>query len=335
MKPRPDLSIVIVTWNRRDLLLACLASLYRETRDLALEVCVVDNGSGDRTVEAVRGRFPQVRLIVNEENRGFTAGSNQGIRACSGRYVALLNNDTELRENAFLKLVRYLDAHAEAGAAAPRLYNPEGTVQDSAMRTFITIPSALLGGQILARAANRFLPSLRLFPEMVLADRDPAAAQEVAWVTGACMVIRREALDRIGLLDENIFMYCEDMEWCYRAGQANWKIVYLPAAGVVHLDHYPSKDSMPRIAGQHMANQVYFYRKYKGPARAAILGASLLAGSLFKLPFFAAAQAGLRPFDRPRARRLAIKTLFHYHAVRHFLSRARPASGPPGGPATG
>jgi len=335
MKTRPDLSIVIVTWNRSGLLARCLGSLYRHTRDMAFEVLVVDNGSTDGTVEDVRGAFPGVKLIINDENLGFTRGSNQGIRAASGRYIALLNNDTEFTENAFHKIVSFLDEHPDVAAAGPRLYNPEGTVQESAMKTFITIQSALIGGQILARLGQKLLPSLNLFPEMVLATHEQDRVEEVAWITGACMVIRREALEEIGLLDENIFMYCEDMEWCFRAGRANWRIVYYPLAGIIHLDHYPSKDSMPRISSQHMGNQIYFFRKYKGPVPAAILGGSLFTGSLLKLPFFYAAQAALKPFNRQLSQRFTIKTLFHYHAVRYFISRTRSVPGPGTGRKTG
>ena len=319
-----DLSIVIATWNRKELLCKCLRSLYAHTTGISFEVHVVDNASRDGTADAVRRAFPGVKLRVSEENLGFVRGSNLGIRNSTGRHIALLNNDTELRENAFAPLVAHLDAHPAVGVIGPRLYNPEGTVQESALRTYIDIPSALLGGQYLGQLFNRLIPGFRPFPEMVLSHDGTSGPEEVAWLTGACLLARREVFDRVGLLDENLFMYCEDMEWCYRARQAGWKVVYFPEVGVVHLDHYPSKDSMYRITCQKMGNQVYFYRKYKGPLAALGLGAALCAGSVGKLPPVSLAYAAARLAGRSEAEALKIKALYHLYTIRYFLfSRAR------------
>jgi len=314
-----DLSIIIPTWNRIGLLTDCLRSIEAHTRGVDYEILVVDNGSTDGTAETVRREFPRVRLLENRDNLGFSRGCNQGIRASRGRFIALLNNDTLLGENAFQKLVSFLDAHPEAGAAGPRLLNPSGAVQESALTSFINIRAALLGGEWTPIVKRRIFPRSTARSGMILHAAEQHRPCRVAWLVGACLVVRRDAADRAGMLDEAIFMYGEDMEWCYRIGRAGYAIFFFPEATVVHLDHLPSKDTLDRVVSQQMANQIYFYRKHRGQAAAACLGASLFVGSLMKLPAFAALWSLGRRAAPVTRDRLGLKVRFHACALKYFL----------------
>ena len=315
-----DLSIVIPTWNRRSLLHDCLRSIFHWTRGVGFEVVVVDNGSTDGTVEMIREGYPSVRVIANRENLGFSRGCNQGIQASSGRFFAVLNNDTVLLEDAFSKLVSFLDAHPAVGAVGPRLVTPGGLVQESAMGAFIDLRSALFGGEYFSRFLRRLFPFWSRVPEMVTPVREQDRPLEVAWLVGACILGRRAVTEQAGLFDEKIFMYIEDMEWCYRVRKAGWTVFYYPQARIRHLDHTPTKDSMSRVMSQHMGNQVYFYRKHKGAVPAVGLGVALFLGSLIKLPGFVLLSAGSRIASGKRTGRLEFKVRFHYHALRYFFS---------------
>jgi len=316
-----DLSIVITNWNRAALLSDCLRSVEANTHGIAYEIIVVDNGSSDGSAEAVRRCFPRVRLLANRENLGFSRGSNQGLGESRGRFVALLNNDTVLRENAFAKLVSFLDAHPEAGAVGPRLLNPSGRVQESALTSFISVRSALLGGEWTSILTRRLFPGAAARSGMILHAGEQDRPCEVAWLVGACLVARRDVVDRVGPLDERIFMYGEDMEWCYRIRQAGYAIFFLPDATVEHLDHLPTKDSMERVAGQQMAHQIYFYRKHKGAGAAACLHAALFLGSAAKLPAFAVLALLGRGAGPGIQDRLEWKVRFHACALKYFLRR--------------
>ncbi|HET7037214.1 MAG TPA: glycosyltransferase family 2 protein [Thermomicrobiaceae bacterium] len=224
-----DLSAVIVAWNTRDLLLACLASLEREAAraGLALETIVVDNASTDGTAAAVRAAFPGVRLLAQRENRGFAAASNLGIRATGGRAVLLLNPDTELQPGSLGALWRALHAMPHVGLVGALLLNPDGSLQSAGYR----FPG-------LAQQVLDFFP---LHPRLAgsrlngrFSSGDGRTPFAVDHPLGACMLLRREAIDEVGPLDEGYFMYSEEIDWCRRLKAAGWTILTAPAARVVH-----------------------------------------------------------------------------------------------------
>jgi len=315
-----DLSVIIPTWNRRALLGECLASIQAHTTGLTYELIVVDNGSSDCTVEMIQRGFPSVRLIRSDRNLGFAAGCNEGMRQAAGRYFALVNNDTLLRENALGRLVSFMEEHPGAGAVGPLLRNHDGSVQRSALRGFITPGTALLGGEFLARFVRRLSPgAARWCAEMVVSPDGVPEPCQVAWVVGACIVVRREAVLQAGGLDENIFMYAEDMEWCYRLKQNGWSVWYDPEASVVHLDHLATKDSAERVVSQNVAHQIYFYRKHKGAIPAFGLGLSLFLGSWMKLPGFVLGYGASRVLRRREDPYLRFKIRYHYLALRYFF----------------
>jgi hypothetical protein len=289
-----DLSIVIVSWNVQDLLRRCLQSIHSSKTWLAsehtassdiasvpgectLEIIVVDNGSEDGSVEMVRRDFPNVRLIANQDNRGFPAANNQGIAVAAGRYVLLLNPDTEILDEALARLVAFADDHPRAGMVGPQLLNPDGSVQSS-RRRFPNLVTAFFESTWLEPYAPR-----RLLDRYYLLDRPTDATQDIDWVTGAAVLARREAIEEVGLLDEGFFMYSEELDWCHRFRDGGWRVVYLPTAQIVH---HVGKSSEQVVAARHVhfqTSKVRYFRKYHGPLTAEILRWFLLANYAWQL----------------------------------------------------
>jgi hypothetical protein len=265
-----DLSIVILNWNVRDLLDRCLASLRSER--YILEIIVVDNASHDDSVAMLRAKYPQVELIANTTNRGFAVGNNQGIEASRGRYVMVLNPDTEVLGDALDQLVSYLDGHPDAGAIGPQLLNPDRSIQSS-RRRFPTLATAFFESTWLQGMAPK-----RILARFYMDDVPVSLAHEVDWLSGACTVFRRAVLDGVGLYDaQNFFMYSEELDLCRRVKEAGWKIVYLPEAQVVH---YVGKSSDQAVAARHIyfqTSKVRYVRKWHGAFPASILRLFLLS----------------------------------------------------------
>ena len=266
-----DLSVVIVNWNVRDLLRNCLQSIVvgsavercevgiLSLNSRSMEVIVVDNGSADRSVEMLSREFPGVHVVVNEENMGFIRGCNQGMEASRGRYILLLNPDTEVLENALSVMVDYVESHPRVAALGPQLLNPDGSIQSS-RRRFPTLATAFVESTIL----QQWFPRSRVLDRYYLKDQPDDVTQEVDWVAGACVLLRRGAIDQVGLLDESVFMYSEELDWCQRAKSAGWDVVYLPIAQVIHFE---GKSSEQAIAARHIYFQrakIHYFRKHHG-----------------------------------------------------------------------
>ena len=211
----------------------------------------------------VTREFPTVHLIQNTANLGFARANNQGIQASQGRYVLLLNSDTVVLEGALTGLVHFMDQHSDAGACGPRLLRPNGTPQPYAFGGDPTL------GYLLARGLNRLL--LRRY----LHDWATDATQEVDWVSGACLMVRRRAIEQAGLLDENIFMYFEDNDWCLRIRKVGWKVYYNPQASIVHIGGQ-SLAQNPSARHVYYRSLTYFYAKHYGSLARLLLRVSLL-----------------------------------------------------------
>ncbi len=308
-----DLSIIIVSWNVRDLLRRCLASIQAspgvrleaageaEVSPAApsADVVVVDNASGDASVELVQREFPWARVIANSENRGFTAANNQGMAASAGRYLLLLNPDTELQDNALAMMLDYLEAHPDVGLLGPQLryggeQAPDGTAAtrpagsggiQSSRRRFPTLATAFVESTVLQ---GLFQDSRSLRDYYVL-DRPDGLTQEVDWVVGAAMMVRRAVVEQVGGLDEGFFMYSEELDWCRRIkaapapGGGTWKVVYLPAARVVHYEGRSSAQAPALKQIQFHASKVRYFRKYHGRVPAETLRLFLLATFAYQL----------------------------------------------------
>ncbi|MBI3941601.1 MAG: glycosyltransferase family 2 protein [Chloroflexi bacterium] len=243
------LSIIIVSYNTASILRNCLQSVLAQALSSRYEIIVVDNASGDGSPALVAQEFPAVTLIANTTNVGFGRANNQGIQASHGRYVLLLNSDTLLPPGALVPLLHFMDRTPRAGACSPRLLRPDGTPQPYAFGGDPTIR------YLLARGFNQ------VARHRYLHDWSTNAVQEVDWVSGACLMVRRAAIDQVGLLDENIFMYFEDNDWCLRLRRAGWKIYYNPTVQITHLGGQ-SLARNPQARRAYYQSLEYFYAKH-------------------------------------------------------------------------
>jgi len=277
-----DLTVVIVSWNVRDLLRRCLRSIEAEAGmagdDLALEIVVVDNASVDGSVEMVRAEFPHVRLITNDENRGFTVANNQGLALGQGRYLLLLNPDTEVTGDALATMVRSMDSDPEVGALGPQLRYPDGSLQSS-RRRFPTFATALVESTVV----QEWWGDNRALRRYYMADTPDDAVQSVDWVVGACLLVRRQAYEQVGGLDEGFFMYSEEMDWCRRIKDAGWLVVYLPTATVIHHEGRSSEQVVPARHIHFQSSKVRYFRKHHGTFQAEALRWFLLATYVYQL----------------------------------------------------
>ena len=274
----PDLGVVIVSWNVRDLLRRCLASLFAGAGSLDLDVVVIDNASTDGSASMVRAEFPQVRLVPNDRNLGFTAANNQGLALARGRHLLLLNPDAEVTGDALPVMVDYLDSHPSAGAAGPRLRYPDGSLQPS-RRRFPTFATALVESTVI----QEWSPDNRILRHYYLADVDDDVVQPVDWLVGACLLVRRTTVEQVGGLDEGFFMYFEELDWCRRIKAAGWDVVYLPTATVVH---HEGRSSEQVVAARHVyfqSSKVRYFAKHHGRLQAGLLRAFLLSTYVYQL----------------------------------------------------
>ncbi|HEY74205.1 MAG: hypothetical protein B6I35_11445 [Anaerolineaceae bacterium 4572_32.2] len=272
-----DLSVVIVNWNVRDLLRRCLLSILASSQTRKFEIIVVDNASTDGSVEMVRAELPAVHLIANTENRGFPAANNQGLAIARGRYVLLLNPDTEIVGDALATMVAFADAHPDVGMIGPQLLYADGSVQSS-RRRFPTLATGFLESTWLERYASR-----RLLERYEFLDQPDDVVQDVDWLYGAALMARREAVEQVGPMDEGYFMYSEELDWCRRFRDTGWRVVYLPAAQIVH---HEGKSSEQVVAARHIhfqTSKVRYFRKYHGRVVGEVLRFFLLSNYVWQL----------------------------------------------------
>jgi GT2 family glycosyltransferase len=267
-----DLSVVVASWNTRELTLACLASVDLERERLRgeaeIELCLVDNGSSDATAEAVRSAFPWVRVIALPRNLGFSAACNRGLTETSGRYRLLLNSDAALQPGCIEIALAYLDRYPEVGALGPRLVGPGGELQNSA-HAYPSALSELVPLVLLQLARPRRYPSRRWHPR---------AAVDVDAVRGAALFLSERALRRIGPLSEEYFFFLEETDWCWRARVAGFRVVYLPEVSVMHVSGASSKRKHPARTRIEYHRSLYrFLLKYRGLTPAAAVFALRVA----------------------------------------------------------
>lgn len=263
-----DLSIVIVNWNVKELLRDCLASILAEQQagGPALEIFVVDSASSDGSVEMVRAEFPQANLIASRHNLGYAGGNNAGAAAAAGRYILLLNPDTVVQPGALARLVDYMDTRPQVGAVGPQLVWPDGSLQSS-RRRFPTLGSLFWESTLLEQwfPGNRYARAYRM-------DGDPPLEpQRVDWVVGAALLLRRQAWQQVGPLEETFFMYFEETDWCRRCVQAGWEIHYLPQARIVHYEGKSSEQVLADRTLRFQRSKLHYTRTYFGPGWAAAL----------------------------------------------------------------
>ena len=262
----PDLSIVIVNWNGRELVLDCLASIRDAKLGLAAEVIAVDNASTDGSVEAIRRQFPEVRVVALDRNIGFAGGNNRGLECMRGRHALLLNSDTIVLRGALERCVAYLDDHPEVGVVGPQLLNPDRSKQNC-IHNSPTVLSELFSQSLLRRLWPTRYPGRRV---------EYSAPIEVEAVLGACLFARREVIEQVGPLDEEYFFQLEDTDWCHRVRAADWKVVHVPDARVIHLYGESGKKRSPlRTRIEYQRGRDLFFAKHRGPLARAGLFATI------------------------------------------------------------
>ena len=273
-----DLSVSIVNTSSRELLLACLETLPR-----GADIVVLDNASEDGSADAVRERFPDVRVLAQDFRAGFGANHNTVIRATDGRYVYVLNEDTTSADWAFEPIVAYLDAHPRVAALGPRVVYPDGRQQASAWRFPTPVVSAL---------------GLLTVGKLGVTQSHGEQVRAVDWVTGAALVLRREALEDVGLFDEEFFLYSEEVDLQFRLRQAGWEVHYFPDATVVHHESQFSAEIPERRINEMWRSRHRYWRKHHSGAGARV--AALATGAQY------AVRAAVAPLAHRSPRRMLL-----------------------------
>ncbi len=251
-------SVIIVNWKTPKLLADCLDSLKGDSQFGRMEIIVVDNNSGDDSVPMLKLHYPQVKLIENSDNKGFSKAVNQAIPHCRGEYLLLLNPDAKVVGDAVSAMARYLDQNPDVGACGPKVLNADGTLQLACRRAFPTPAASFYRLTYL----SHFFPKNPALAKYNMTFADPDQLLEVDALSGSCMMIRNQVVKKIGLLDEDIFMFGEDIDWCWRVKEAGFKVMYVPEAVVYHI-HGASSRKRPvgTTINLHKGMEV-FYRKH-------------------------------------------------------------------------
>jgi len=284
----PEVSIVIVSWNVRELLRKCLYSIFQNGEGKKFQVLVVDNFSKDGSSQMVNTEFESVKLIANEHNLGFAAASNQGIRQSCGEYVLLLNPDTEIIGDAIKMLVAFMKEHQDVGVVGCKLIRADGSLQRSRhghitlLRTLTWacgLHNLIPHGRIIKGIGRLLEPGFRSF--IYLADENKVSYP--AALNGACMLLRRKALDEVGFLDEDFYMYCEEWDLCYRLQEGGWKVAYIPNAKIIHHGGQSAKQAHRRMSVEIFKSHVFLYKKHHGHNSATLAKAAICSGSFIRL----------------------------------------------------
>jgi hypothetical protein len=268
-----DLSILIVSWNTKEFLLPCIRAVSEKEEGISREIIVVDNGSHDGSVSEVKRAFLFVHIIENERNLGFAKAVNQGLQKASGKYVLLLNPDTQVKDGAIERLVSFMDSNSDVGVAGAQLLNSNGSKQNS----IANFPS--LGTELLNKSLLRWLFSKK-FPGK---EADYPEPVEVDSVIGACMAVRREAIEQVGPLDEDCFLFLEETDWCYRMKRAGWKIYHVPQAEVYHFQGKSAEREKKRAKVEYYRSRYHFFKKNRGNLQWFILLGGLMIRLVFEL----------------------------------------------------
>jgi hypothetical protein len=261
-----DISVIIVNWNTQELLLKVLESVERVGKNLKMELFVVDNGSSDQSVEMVKSKFPWARLIENSENLGFARANNQALREVSGRYALLLNSDTVLKDKSLEELINFMDKNRDVGIVGGQLLEGNGKKGNS----FENFPS------LATELFNKSLLKM-LFPKRYPGRRNEYTSPiDVDSIIGACMMVRKKAIDEVGMLDEDYFFFLEETDWCFRMKKGGWKVCHVPTAEIFHLrgGSVKNKQAMARI--EYYRSRYLFFEKHRGK-----INSFILTGGLF------------------------------------------------------
>ena len=259
-----DVSIIILSWNTKAMLGQCIESVYTNTQNIIYEIIVVDNASSDGSPETVEKEYPQVRLTKNKENLGFARANNIGIQQSTGRYVCLINSDIIVMKDCIRNLVTFMDEHFDVGMVGPRILNPDRTLQVSCRHS----PS-IWNNLCQALGLNYLFPKSTFFSEPFMKYWAHDEIRKVDVLSGCFWMVRRAALDAVGLLDEDFFIYGEDIDWCRRFHQAGWDVVFYPGAKALHTGGASSANAPIKYYLEMQKADLKYWRKYHGRIGAA------------------------------------------------------------------
>lgn len=253
-----DVSILVVNYNTCQLTVDCLRSVYASKTEYRYEVILIDNNSSDDSVAVISEQFPQARLIENMQNTGFAKANNQGMEIAQGRYILLLNSDTIVQQDTLQTMVAFMDNNPLTGAAGCKVILPNGSL-DKACRRGLPTPSASF---YYAFGFSKLFPNSPRFNQYQLGYRDPDQEYPVDCLVGAFMLVRREMVEQVGGLDEDFFMYGEDIDWCYRIKQAGWGIHYYPRTQIIHVKGGSARKRPVKIIYEFHRAMILFHRKH-------------------------------------------------------------------------
>lgn len=281
--PEKDLSIIIVSYNVRELLQDCLVSIFNTIDEAAVryEIILVDNNSKDQTGEIVAARFPRVKLIANAHNIGFAAANNQAIRRAGGRYLLLLNPDTIVEPFAIEQVLNFFNNTPDAGIVGCKLLNSDGSVQPSctAFPTLLSVFSEYF-------FLYKVFPKSPVWGKPYMTHLDLNKIQEVESIKGAFLLVRKDIIDRIGLLDERFFIYSEEVDLCYRVKKAGWKIYYFPDARIIHLGGQSTKQQNLKMFIELHKTKCQLLDKHYSPTNARLMKTIMAAGIFLRSLFW-------------------------------------------------
>jgi len=254
-----DVSIIIVSWNAKEKLRCCLNSLVCREDEYTQDIIVVENGSMDGSMQMVEEEYPSVRLIKNRNNLGFSRANNIGIRSSKGRYLCLINSDVIVLDNCIKNLMSFMKEHPAAGMVGPRIINPDRTLQPSC-RHFPTIWNNMCQ----SLGLNHLFPKSAFFSYWIMDYWNHESIRSVEALSGCFLMVRREAVEEVGLLDENFFIYGEDLDWCKRFHMAGWDIVFYPYADAIHFGSASSANAPIKFYLEMQKADLQYWRKHHG-----------------------------------------------------------------------
>lgn len=291
-----DISVVIVNWNTKALLLDCVASLLQTTRKAEIEIIVVDNASTDGSIDALRIAFPQVQSITNPENYGFAKANNIGIKKAQGRYICLVNSDVKALEGVLDNMLAHMEIHPGVGAISPKTYGGNTQVQKNC-REFPTLRNLICEEFFL----NRLFHTIPFFRgrDMVRSDYDALMLIQV--LSGCFLMVRREVIEQVGMLDERFFIYSEDVDWCKRIHDAGWKLVHYPNAEAIHYGSASSSSAPVRFKVEMVKANWRYWKKHKSMPECVLFWFIKFTGTLGRALGWLAVSA-FAPDERPKAK---------------------------------
>ncbi|MFF5993855.1 glycosyltransferase family 2 protein [Lysinibacillus sp. KU-BSD001] len=274
-----DLTIVIINYNTKKLTLECIDSVYKSNLPYMFEIFVVDNHSSDSSVEAIKKHYPNVRLVENKENVGFSKANNQAIKQAQGRYILLLNSDTVLMENTLAVMTQYMDNHIDVGAAGCEVLLPNGKLDQACHRGF---PTPQASFYYMSGLAKKY-PNSSKYNGYHKSYLNMKEIHEIDCLVGAFMLIRKETINQVGMLDEEFFMYGEDIDWCYRIKEGGWKIIYNPTVSIIHYKGASSRKKPFKIIYEFHRAMYLFHKKHYAKKYSIFVNCLVYAGIAVKL----------------------------------------------------